>query len=104
MSLSSNLSQTSCDLLNPDVLLPRVRQASYQMATLSEAQKNDALLVLATLLEDNTKLLLEANAKDLASAEADEISSVLAQRLKLDASKVAQLAKGIRDVVKLPDP
>jgi len=74
------------------------------MATLSEAQKNDALLVLATLLEDNTKLLLEANAKDLASAEADEISSVLAQRLKLDASKVAQLAKGIRDVVKLPDP
>jgi len=104
MSLSTNPSQAACDLLNPDVLLPRVRQASYQMATLSEAQKNDALLVLASLLEDNTELLLEANAKDLAAAEADKISSVLAQRLKLDASKVAQLAKGIRDVVNLPDP
>jgi glutamate-5-semialdehyde dehydrogenase len=104
MSLSTNLSDVSCDVLNPEVLLPRVRQASYQMATLSETQKNQALEALASLLEEKLEFLLEANAKDLEQANADQIAPVLAQRLKLDVSKVKQLAKGIRDVVNLPDP
>jgi glutamate-5-semialdehyde dehydrogenase len=103
MSLPSIPLPTSSELA-PDVLLPKVRDASYQMATLTETQKNEALDVFALLIEEHAETLLSANAKDLAQAEADDVSPTLKQRLKLDAAKLRQLSQGIRDVSRLPDP
>lgn len=88
----------------PEALLRQSKDSFYAMATLSSEQKNAALNVFARLLEEQADALLAANRKDLQEAESVGISPVLYQRLKLDADKLSQLAQGVRDVMRLPDP
>lgn len=78
--------------------------AFYAMATLSRAQKDEALTALADLLLEQQEALLAANALDLAQAQAEGLSGPLLNRLKLDEGKLTQLKQGILDVKALPDP
>jgi glutamate-5-semialdehyde dehydrogenase len=84
-------------------LLQRARAATPAMATLATNLKNKALCSLADLLQQETPALLAANAADLARTQG-QLSPALYQRLHLDAAKLQQLAQGIRDVARLPDP
>jgi glutamate-5-semialdehyde dehydrogenase len=83
--------------------LAKGKQAFMQMATLTTDQKNDALEVLAKLIEQNSDAVLVANQKDLAENK-DSLDSALYQRLKLDEGKMKQLVQGIRQLIKLEDP
>ena len=50
-----------------------------------------------------TQQILEANAADMEKAK-DTVSTVMLDRLQLTAARIEGMAKGIRDVVTLPDP
>jgi glutamate-5-semialdehyde dehydrogenase len=78
--------------------------AARLLAPLSSAEKNRALLLMADKLEAQSTFLVEENQKDLAFAKANGESSAVLDRIALDPSRVQAMAKGLRDVVALPDP
>lgn len=80
------------------------RRASRDLARLTSEQKNAVLLAIADGLEQATPGLLEANAKDLAAGEANRLSGAMLDRLKLDAKRIAAMARGVREVAALADP
>ncbi len=85
-------------------LLDRAKSAASKLALLSEAEKNKALHAMADQLIANQDAILAANAEDLAQAEANGMNSVMTDRLRLTSDRIAGMAKGIREVVELPDP
>jgi glutamate-5-semialdehyde dehydrogenase len=82
----------------------RAKAAARVLATTSTAAKDAALLAAADLLVDRTAEILAANARDIARAEADGVSGTVIDRLRLDPSRVASMAAGLRQVAGLPDP
>ena len=84
-------------------LLAAARGAKNEVGQLSTWQKNQALLAMAEALEESRENILAANALDLSAARGN-ISEVMLDRLRLTPERIAAMARGIRDVVKLPDP
>ncbi len=79
------------------------KTAARQSSSLTTVKKNDALLNMASALEQATSEILSANALDLQNAKG-KLSEVMLDRLRLDEKRIFAMAKGIRDVVLLPDP
>ena len=73
------------------------------MALASTETKNKALSAMADALERHQAEILAANQLDLDAARG-AISSVMLDRLALNPDRIAGMAKGIREVVELPDP
>ena len=75
---------------------------------LSEQIKNEALLKVADLLEENKQKVVDANNLDLSLAklelEKGEMSVSMYNRLKIDDNKIRDMVQGVRDIVALPDP
>jgi len=82
----------------------RARAASYSIAKVSDDIKNTALCHMANALEANVDQILEANFKDVQAAKTRGMKAALLDRLALDKKKIAEMAKGLRDVSFLPDP
>jgi len=80
------------------------RAAARELATLDSATKDRALLAVADALERRTGDILEANARDLEAGREAGLSAALMDRLALDAARIAAMARGVRDIVALPDP
>ncbi|MDP9239946.1 MAG: glutamate-5-semialdehyde dehydrogenase [Actinomycetota bacterium] len=80
------------------------RQAAVELAPLSRAAKDAALMAMATALEADTAAVLEANRRDVERGRDDAMSDALVDRLSLDADRVAAMAAGLRDIAALPDP
>ena len=85
-------------------LARRAKSASRVLATASTTLKDDALLAAAELLEARTADVLAANALDVAAAQAAGTAAGLVDRLRLDESRIAGMAGGLRQVATLPDP
>ena len=81
-------------------LLEAAVKAKPIAAALTEEEKNKGLHFMAESLLAHTEEILEANAEDLAAYG----DGVMADRLRLDASRIQGMAAGIEDVSKLPDP
>lgn len=84
-------------------MLKAAKQAKAQIAQLTTAQKNAALAAMADALIENEPKILAANELDIQAA-ASQISPVMLDRLKLNSQRIQSMAKGIRDVIELPDP
>ena len=84
-------------------ILAAAKNAVPQLLTLTNQEKNSALLAMADALEQATAEILAANALDMESARG-HISEVMLDRLALTEGRIADMAKGIREVVALPDP
>lgn len=69
-------------------------------ATLSEEEKNNGLRTMAESLLAHTDEILKANKADLEAYG----EGVMADRLRLDESRIKAMADGIIDVCNLPDP
>ena len=86
----------------------RARLASGILGRAALELRNEALRRTAASLREHAAELLAANAGDLARAQAlegsDRLDSSSYQRLKLDASKVEDMARGLEAVAELPDP
>jgi len=84
-------------------ILAAAKNAVPQLLTLTAEEKNSALLAMADALEQATGEILAANALDMEAARG-HISEVMLDRLALTEGRIADMAKGIREVVALPDP
>jgi glutamate-5-semialdehyde dehydrogenase len=82
----------------------RARAAALAMARASTAQKNDALLAIATAIRLASARLVEANARDVERAAAARLAAPLLDRLRLTAAGVDKMAAGVEKIVALPDP
>lgn len=80
------------------------KAASYQLAVLSTAQKDRALLTIADLLEAESATILAANAMDLADARQNGMSEALQDRLLLTQERLSAIASDVRQVCRLTDP
>jgi glutamate-5-semialdehyde dehydrogenase len=78
--------------------------AARQLAPLSSAEKNRALLLMADKIEAKSAFLVEENAKDLDFARANGVSSAVLDRIALNPKRVLAMAQGLRDVAALADP
>ncbi|HEY9557849.1 MAG TPA: glutamate-5-semialdehyde dehydrogenase [Acidimicrobiales bacterium] len=82
----------------------RAKAASRVLATSSTEVKDAALLAAADLLGDRSDEILAANATDVAAAEEKGTSTTVIDRLRLDESRIASMADGLRAVAALTDP
>lgn len=82
----------------------RAKAASRKLAVVSSEEKNRALASMADALEARGDFLIAENQKDLDAAKKAEIASAVLDRIALNPSRVKAMAKGLRDLVALPDP
>ena len=85
-------------------LMLKAKQASRRLASLPTATKDQALLAMAEALEAKVDELLAANDQDLKAFEMSSATKAVADRLRLTEKRIAEMAAGIREVAKLPDP
>ena len=84
-------------------MLIAAKAAKLEISRLTTEQKNAALEAMAAALIENETTILAANVLDLEAAKGT-VSDVMLDRLALSSARIAGMAQGIRDVVKLPDP
>ncbi|MDE1189460.1 MAG: glutamate-5-semialdehyde dehydrogenase [Pantoea sp.] len=80
------------------------RAASYKLAELSTAEKNQVLLTIADRLEAESADILAANEQDLADARQNGMSAALLDRLTLNPQRLKGIADDVRQVCRLADP
>ena len=80
------------------------KEAARILATASESRKNQALEAIAAALLARSGEILAANAADLERARANGMSLSLQDRLALTEDRIRGIAKGVREVIALPDP
>ncbi|GHW97513.1 glutamate-5-semialdehyde dehydrogenase [Vibrio cholerae] len=86
------------------VLGKAAKAASFQLATASTAQKNQALAIMADQLEAQSASIFAANAKDIALGREAGLSDAMLDRLLLNESRLQAIANDVRNVIKLNDP
>ncbi len=82
----------------------RAREAAAALRNASTESKNRALSDAARLIRAEKAVILAANAKDIAAAKAAGMTAALQDRLLLNDARVEGMAKGLDDIVALPDP
>ncbi len=85
-------------------LVSKAQRATRRLASLSTSTKNHALLAMAEALEAKSDELLTANERDLAAFGTAPEKKAMADRLRLTEKRIGEMAAGIREVEKLPDP
>ncbi|WP_157157841.1 glutamate-5-semialdehyde dehydrogenase [Diaminobutyricimonas sp. LJ205] len=84
--------------------LDAARSASRMLATLTPAQKNAALLAIATHVREGASRVVPANELDLSNGRNEGLSTGLQDRLRLDAARLESLAAAVEDIAALTDP
>lgn len=85
-----------------DILI-NAKKCTSVLASLNEETKNSALLLMADSLIENSDIILKENSIDVENARGI-ISDVMIDRLTLTSERIFDMAEGIRNVAKLPDP
>ena len=80
------------------------KAAERAICGIGQQKKNEALEAVAAALIANTDEIIAENKKDLEAAKASGMSAAMQDRLKLDSDRIAKMAKGVREVIALPDP
>ncbi len=84
-------------------IIRSAKAAAPILAAASPEQKNLALEKIAQRLISEQNSILAYNAEDIAASR-DRLGPVMIDRLTLDPQRIAGMAKGIREVIGLPDP
>ncbi|WP_416354086.1 glutamate-5-semialdehyde dehydrogenase [Agrilactobacillus fermenti] len=82
----------------------QAKAASTVLSQLDTQTKNQALMTMASALEEHTDEILTANAKDMTHAKQNQVRQVMLDRLLLTADRIQTMAEGLRQVQTLPDP
>jgi glutamate-5-semialdehyde dehydrogenase len=120
MDTPAPITDSSIEAASPDALVPeappktnkeyvedvvkQARAAAGKLASLSTTVKDQALTAMADGLEAKADDLIAANEKDLEAFEEAKGGKAMADRLKLTPARIKDMADGIRQIVKLPDP
>ncbi len=82
----------------------QAKKASRSVAALDTQQKNRVLADIKELLISEKDLLQKENRKDIEKAEEQGLSNAMIDRLTLSDKVIEGMAKGLDDVINLPDP
>ncbi len=82
----------------------KAKEAEKTLMIATTEQKNKALKYIAQALIENADEIIQANAIDLENGKNNGMSEAMLDRLKLDKDRIKGMAKGVEDVVLLPDP
>ncbi len=74
------------------------------LSTVTEKQKNDALVSISKALRENSQTIIDANKIDIENGKKAGLSSGLLDRLMLDEKRINDIADSVLDVVNLPEP
>jgi len=80
------------------------KQASRELARSSSAERDEAVLRAADLIEQEADRILEVNAEEVGRFAGSGGDATALDRLRLDAARVAGMAGGLRQVAALADP
>ena len=80
------------------------KEASFKLMNIESDLKSKALCAIADELIKNTDEILRENEKDLESLLKNKEKACFYDRLKLTKERIEQMAEGVRQVQKLPDP
>jgi glutamate-5-semialdehyde dehydrogenase len=84
-------------------ILERAVEAKTLLTGITTEQKNTALQKMADRLLKESETILSANARDVENARG-KMSDVMLDRLVLDEKRISGMAKGMTDLIPLPDP
>lgn len=82
----------------------KAKEAEKTLMIATTEQKNKALKYIAQALIENADEIIQANTIDLENGKKNGMSEAMLDRLKLDKDRIKGMAKGVEDVVLLPDP
>lgn len=82
-------------------LFQQAKDASLQLATMADSERNAILTEVATAIEDQATVLLAANGEDLSAMDR---GNPLYDRLMLTPDRLAAIAADMRHVASLPSP
>lgn len=82
----------------------RARAAAMQLARVSSAEKQAALMAMAATIRARESEILVENQKDLAAADEHGLSGAMRDRLALDHDRVEAIAAGLETVAAFKDP
>jgi len=82
----------------------QARAASREIARASTAQKNQALLAIASAIDGNRPALLAANGLDLDAGKGNGLAAALLDRLELTPARIDAMIEGLHQVAALDDP
>ncbi len=80
------------------------RAAARVLARADSAAKDRALTAIAAAIRRDARKLLAANAEDVAAAKSSGADAAFVDRLTLTPQSVEAMAKGVEEIVALPDP
>lgn len=82
----------------------KAKEASFEIAKLSQVEKNNALESIKKALLDNKENIISENKKDIENARKNNISEAMIDRLSLDEKRILDMCVGIDKVIDLDDP
>lgn len=81
-----------------------IKADSFQMASLPEETRNNALSAVMDALNEHKASIFNANMDDLSNAEKNDLPQPIINRLKFQEHKLRDCTSGIRDLISLKDP
>lgn len=90
--------------MNISEMAQSAKEAALKLAACDSTLKNKALEQIAQTLEQNKEAIIRANQEDLKRSQQENLAVPLLKRLKFDETKLADVAAGIRSLIKLEDP
>ncbi len=79
-------------------------EAKDFLVSVTEEQKNKALMAIADALRKNSETIIEANKIDIENGENAGLGKGLIDRLMLDEKRINDIADSVVNVIHLPDP
>jgi glutamate-5-semialdehyde dehydrogenase len=80
------------------------KRAAHELARVDAGVKDAALEAIAGALVERMPEILEANEHDMQAGREAEIGDALLDRLRLDETRVSQIARAVRQIAMLADP
>lgn len=81
-----------------------LKQSSFNMAMKTTDEKNEALLLIADALINQTPAILAANEQDMEAGRQAGFADSLLDRLQLTEDRITAIAEAVRQLTKLEDP
>lgn len=82
----------------------KARAAFTKLASMTDAQKSEALVAAARNLRSRQAEILEANRRDMESARERGLSEAMLDRLMIDEDRLESIASAVAQIATLPDP
>jgi glutamate-5-semialdehyde dehydrogenase len=86
------------------VICRSAKRAARALARVDTATKDAALEAIAAALQTRTEEIIDANERDMHAGRDAEIGDALLDRLRLDETRIALIARAVRQIAALGDP